>query len=382
MKNSKTPEVRFAGFTGEWKERRLGEIYTERKERGHQSLQILSVSIHHGVSDEELDSNNLGKTVNRSEDKSLYKHVYFGDLVLNMMRAWQGAFGVVKSEGMVSPAYITANPSLEIHPLFMDYCLHRDEMIAQMNNLSYGVTDFRKRLYWKSFVNVLCHIPSVPEQETITAFFTRLDNTIALYQQELNTFKQIKHGFLQKIFSQEIRFKDGGSDFPKWEKQRLGEISNITTGKLDANAMVHNGQFRFYTCAKEFYFIDNYAFDTEALLISGNGNVGYIHYYNGKFNAYQRTYVLDKFCDNDIFYIKYYLEMNLKRRVFEGKNVGSMPYIVLSTLTGMEIQLPALAEQKKIGAFFKKMDDAIDLHHRELEALKETKKAFLQKMFV
>lgn len=78
-----------------WEERTLGELYTERKERGYDSLQILSVSIHHGVSNQELDSNNLGKKVRRSEDKSLYKHVYFGDLVLNMMRAWQDRKSVV-----------------------------------------------------------------------------------------------------------------------------------------------------------------------------------------------------------------------------------------------------------------------------------------------
>ena len=130
------PEVRFPGFTDAWEQRKLGEIYTERKERGYDSLQILSVSIHHGVSNEELDSDTLGKKVRRSADKSLYKHVHFGDLVLNMMRAWQGAIGVVKSEGMVSPAYITAIPSAQLYPLFMDYCLRRDEAIVQMDNLT------------------------------------------------------------------------------------------------------------------------------------------------------------------------------------------------------------------------------------------------------
>lgn len=194
------PEIRFEGFTDAWEQRKLGEIYTERKERGYDLLQILSVSIHHGVSNEELDSNTLGKKVRRSEDKSLYKHVYFGDLVLNMMRAWQGAIGVVKSEGMVSPAYITAIPSAQLYPLFMDYCLRRDETIIQMDNLSYGVTDFRKRLYWDSFINVLCHIPSVPEQERITAFFTQLDHLITLHQRELNSLKNLKKSLLQQMF--------------------------------------------------------------------------------------------------------------------------------------------------------------------------------------
>lgn len=194
------PEIRFEGFTDAWEQRKLGEIYTERKERGYDLLPILSVSIHHGVSNEELDGNTLGKKVRRSEDKSLYKHVYFGDLVLNMMRAWQGAIGVAKSEGMVSPAYITAIPSAQLYPLFMDYCLRRDETIIQIDNLSYGVTDFRKRLYWDSFINVLCYIPSVPEQERITAFFTQLDHLITLHQRELNSLKNLKKSLLQQMF--------------------------------------------------------------------------------------------------------------------------------------------------------------------------------------
>ena len=121
----------------------------------------------------------------------------------------------------------------------------------------------------------------------------------------------------------------------EWQVKKLGDFSSITTGKLDANAMVENGRYRFYTCAREFYKIDQYAFDTEALLVSGNGaNVGYIHYYKGKFNAYQRTYVLDNFREN-IGYIKLYLDRYLKKRILQEKFEGNMPYIVLSTLKDM-----------------------------------------------
>src|SRR5690606_33281709 len=103
----------------------------------------------------------------------------------------------------------------------------------------------------------------------------------------------IKQGAMQELLTP----KDD------WEVKKLGEvIEKCTTGKLDANAMVENGDYRFYTCAREFYYINEYAFDDEALLISGNGaNVGYIHYYKGKFNAYQRTYVLLGFKINALF---------------------------------------------------------------------------------
>ena len=138
------PEIRFSGCAGDWEQRLLGDIYLERNERGSKSLDILSVSIHSGISEKNLDAGALGKIVRRSEDKSLYKHVFPGDLVFNMMRAWQGALGVVKKEGMVSPAYISAIPNAEVYPGFMNYCLRRKNVINQINNLSYGVTDFRK----------------------------------------------------------------------------------------------------------------------------------------------------------------------------------------------------------------------------------------------
>ena len=191
-KKEQVPAIRFQGFADPWEQRKLGDIYTERSEPGDETLQILSVSIHTGVSSGELDADNLGKFVRRSEDKSTYKHVYSGDLIFNMMRAWQGAIGVAKREGMISPAYISAIPNNEIYPLFMNYLLRRKEAINQINNLSYGVTDFRKRLYWDSFVRVTCMLPSVAEQQLLTETFEKLDALITLHQREHATGDNVR----------------------------------------------------------------------------------------------------------------------------------------------------------------------------------------------
>lgn len=193
------PTIRFRGFADEWEQRKLGDLYTERNERGNESLQILSVSIHSGVSEGELAADNLGKTVRRSKDKSTYKHVYEGDLILNMMRAWQGAIGVAKNEGMVSPAYISAIPNDIVYPPFMNYLLRRKDIINQINNLSYGVTDFRKRLYWASFVKVMCELPAVEEQKRITLLLESLDHLITLHQHKYEKLKN-KEFMLQNMF--------------------------------------------------------------------------------------------------------------------------------------------------------------------------------------
>ena len=154
-------------YPEDWEEYTLGDIYTERKEPGNESLPLLMVSIHSGVSDGEVDEAELPKKVKRIEDKSQYKRAATGDLVFNMMRAWQGAIGTVRTEGMVSPAYIVAEPNKLVDPLFMDYLMRTPRMVGTIHKQSYGVTDFRLRLYWDSFAPIHCVLPSVPEQEKI-----------------------------------------------------------------------------------------------------------------------------------------------------------------------------------------------------------------------
>jgi type I restriction enzyme S subunit len=168
----------------------------------------------------------------------------------------------------------------------------------------------------------------------------------------------------------------------KYNNNLLGNICEITTGKLDANAMEENGKYRFYTCAREYYFINRYEFDTEALLISGNGaNVGYIHHYKGKFNAYQRTYVLMNI-KIDIVFLKYFLESNLHKRINREKNSGNTPYITMPTIHDMPIAYPSLQEeQQKIGSFLSAIDELIEKSKKRELQLFSFQKTQLEKLF-
>ena len=215
-------------------------------------------------------------------------------------------------------------------------------------------------------------ITNIDEENKISNFLSLLDKKIELQSKKIEDLKLFKKGLSYKIFST--------LDVDKEEK--LGNICNITTGKLDANAMVENGQYRFYTCAKDYYYIDKYAFDTEALLISGNGAyVGYIHYYKGKFNAYQRTYVLDQFTEN-IHYIKVYLDEFLPKRINSEKKEGNTPYIVLSTLSDMMIKLTNSKDENKVINTFNNIKNKIDKEELKLNKLIELKKGLMQNMFV
>jgi type I restriction enzyme S subunit len=167
-----------------------------------------------------------------------------------------------------------------------------------------------------------------------------------------------------------------------WGLKKLGSVCDrITTGKLDANAMKMDGSYRFYTCARDYYFIDNYAFDDEALLISGNGaNVGYIHYYKGKFNAYQRTYVLTGFSE-DIFFTKLLLDKNLKERIRIEVNAGNTPYITMGTLSEMNIPYPTLrAEQEKIAEALSDIDSLISKLDQLIQKKKNIKQGAMQEL--
>ena len=235
----------------------------------------------------------------------------------------------------------------------------------------------------KRISNTELFYPTHQEQTKIASFLSLIDERIQTQMKIIEEWEKLKKGLQEQIFLQKLRFKDENEKvFVSWKEKKLGEIATITTGKLDANAMVKNGKFRFYTCAKEFFYINKYAFDTEALLISGNGaNVGYIHHYKGKFNAYQRTYVLYSIEEN-ILYLKYYLEQFLFQRILLEKRDGNTPYIVLSTLSEMNILFPCLKEQSNIANFLSSIDNKINLEKSLLSAYQEQKKYLLQNLFI
>ena len=132
----------------------------------------------------------------------------------------------------------------------------------------------------------------------------------------------------------------------EWKK--LGDLCIIKTGKLNANAQVEDGMYPFFTCDVKPYKIDTYAFDGEAILISGNGNVGHLNYYIGKFNAYQRTYVLMQFKTQSGRYLLHCLNAGFKTYIESKLKKGSVPYITLPLLFDYLIPLPSLSEQERI----------------------------------
>lgn len=133
-----------------------------------------------------------------------------------------------------------------------------------------------------------------------------------------------------------------------WSIIKLGDVCKIVTGRRDANHGSPEGKYPFFTCAKEPSRINEFSFDTEAILIAGNGDVGAVKYYNGKFDAYQRTYVLTDFDNVDSLFLFYILNARLKGKLSSQKLGNTMPYIKLGMLQDFQFPLPPLEVQKQI----------------------------------
>ena len=155
-----------------WEIRRIATLYEESKETGREDLPILMVSINTGISEGEVGDDDRIRKVVRSEDKSVYKVVNRNDLAYNMMRAWQGGFGAAQVEGLVSPAYVVARPKCELDSRYVEALLRTPIFTEKIRGLSYGVADFRLRLYWTYFKNLRICFPPLEEQRQIADFIT------------------------------------------------------------------------------------------------------------------------------------------------------------------------------------------------------------------
>ncbi len=215
------------------------------------------------------------------------------------------------------------------------------------------------------------YYPEKLEQQKIVDLFVDLDTKITLVEQKIETLKKYKKGIVQQLLN----------SLAKSSLISLDKLCQITTGKLDANAQVDKGKYKFFTCAREDFLIDTYAFDTEAILVSGNGEVGLTKYYKGKFNAYQRTYVLFDFILNPL-YLKTCIDSQINKVIRKETNRGTMPYIKLSTFSKIEIPMISKEESNNIGALIATLDSKINCLDLIMSTIKKIKNFFLSNLFI
>ena len=164
-------------------------------------------------------------------------------------------------------------------------------------------------------------------------------------------------------------------------KVKLGDITKIKTGKLDANAASEDGQYPFFTCSRETLRISTYSYDCECVLVAGNGDLN-VKYYKGKFDAYQRTYIIEDNSRGRLYmpYLYYFMECYVEELRKQAIG-GVIKYIKLGNLTDALIELPSVVEQKAIVNILEKAKSILDKRSEELSNMDELIKARFVEMF-
>ena len=164
-------------------------------------------------------------------------------------------------------------------------------------------------------------------------------------------------------------------------KVKIGDLTKIKTGKLDANASSEDGQYPFFTCSKEPLKISTYSYDCECVLVAGNGDLN-VKYYNGKFDAYQRTYIIENNSDGKLYMPYLYLFMEEYVEELRRQAIGGViKYIKLGNLTDAMIELPSVEEQRNIVKILFKAKQILEQREIELEKLDELIKARFVELF-
>lgn len=154
----------------------------------------------------------------------------------------------------------------------------------------------------------------------------------------------------------------------EWDEAFLSKFLSLSTGKKDVNQGNPDGKYPFFTCAKDHTYSDGFSYDKEAILIAGNGDVGSVKYYKGKFEAYQRTYILSDFTKDVLpLYVFYVLKQCLKPTLEMQKLGNTMPYIKLGMLADFKIPLPPLDIQRQIVAELEAEQELINANKKLID---------------
>ena len=171
----------------------------------------------------------------------------------------------------------------------------------------------------------------------------------------------------------------------EWKKVKLGNCTTIKTGKLDSNAAVDNGLYPFFTCDPNTLRINEWAYDTEAILLAGNNASGNYtaKYYNGKFNAYQRTYIIESKNSNSLSVKFLAYAMNLQLRVLKVMSSGSTTkFITMKMLTGLDIPIPSIEVQHRIATILSRYDSLIENYQKQIKLLEESAQRLYKEWFI
>lgn len=387
------PDLRFPEFKEEWKLNKLGSYINERNESGTGEFPLYSLTIENGIipKSERYERSFLVNDINDA-----YKVMHQYDFAFNPMNLRFGALARLteNKKVLVSKYYNIFYCNEKGDSAFFEYYLTSYKLIQYYNKMSTGSLIEKKRVHYLDFIHFNRHLPSFPEQTKIATFLTSVDDKLTQLKKKKTLLEQYKKGVMQKIFSQEIRFKDEhGKGFPVWKMKKFGEVSSIIMGQSP----------------------DSNSYNTEGigmLLIQGNADIS-----NRKSNPRNWTSNPTKECqigdiiltvrapvgavakschnaclgrgvcairNNTLSSIEFLFQFLLDFEVRWGRLEQGSTFTAISgaDIKSIEIHLPSIQEQTKIANFLSAIDKKINYCSTQIEKTVLWKKGLLQKMFV
>ena len=410
------PEIRFKGYAGDWEQRKwydtvnMSTDMVDPKEGEYDDLPHIGPGNIESFTGRIL--NNV-KTVREDNLISGKFHFNSGDIIYGKINPQLAKYAYVNFEGLTSADTYVLKSHNGIIQDFLFVILQTKDFYKYSVSVSMrtGMPKInRDELNQYNYLS-----PSnIDEQRKIGSFFNQLDNTIALHQRELDLLEQLKQTYLQKMFPKtgedkpEIRFA-GFTD--AWEQRKfeglLDKKDGVRRGPFGSalkkeffvsnsnfvvyeqqNAIYDNYETRYKITEKKYNELIKFKLEPGDFIMSGAGTIGRIsrvpkQIKPGVFNQALIRLRINKEITDPEYFIQF-IRADFMQRKLTGANPGSAitNLVPMSEVKKWIIQFPILEEQKKIGNFFKQVDDTIALHQRELDSLKEMKKTLLQKMFV
>ncbi|EMF0068393.1 restriction endonuclease subunit S [Enterococcus hirae] len=385
MSNNTQPEIRFPGFMEDWEERKLNEL-AEFNPKSDLPERFEYVDLESVVGTELVRHRTENRYSAPSRAQRLAKK---NDVFYQTVRPYQKnnyLFDLPYDNYVFSTGYAQMRPIGNGY--FLLTLIQEEKFVNRVLERSTGTS------YPAINSNDLAKLPvkvpaDIQEQQKVGTFFKQIDNTITLHQRKLDLLKETKKGFLQKMFPKngakvpEIRFPGFTED---WEERRLQEVVDrydnlripITASKRVA------GNTPYYGANGIQGYVEGYTHDGEFILVAEDGANDLknypVQYVDGKVWVNNHAHVIqakENLADN-MFLMNAIRSINIEPFLVGGGRAK----LNADVLMKLEVIIPLKSEQQKIGAFFKQLDDTIALHQRKLDLLKETKKGFLQKMFV
>ncbi len=401
-KKRRVPELRFPEFSGEWEEKRLGEISTHSaygmnaaaKPFDGENKYIRITDI-----DDETNQYKQDDLVSPNAQLSDKYLLSEGDILFARTGASVGkTYYYKKDDGKVYYAgYLikfNIKDGYDYRFVFYNTLTDRYKNWVKIMSMRSGQPGINSKEYSRWSIN----IPLLSEQEKIGNFFYTIDKKLELQQEKIDILKEYKKGMMQKIFSQEIRFKDDdGKDFPDWKEKRIMDLGSVMTGRTPSTKKREywDGTIPFITPTdiKSKYTLRTERHLTEkglekgiivpenSLLITCIASIGK-NTINKKISSCNQQINFINVNDRNSVEFLYYKLSHAKNKILSFAGQTATRIVNKTEFEAIKLQIPSLLEQKKIANFLSAIDKKIELEEEKLENMKKFKKGLMQRMFV